>query len=104
MFVDINSFAKGCKMVGSVYISTMADFNFNEPADLFVGGSIRNRRAPMTFRRFAIGAEAVRYAIEMQPEANLVASVVEAEENRFVGAEIRRLYESEDYPLARRQP
>ena len=82
----------------------MEHFNYNEPADLFVGGSIRSKRAPMTFRRFATGAEAIKYAMEMQPEANLVATVVETEENRIEGADIRRLYESDEYPLARRQP
>ena len=40
--------------------------------------------------------------MEMQPEANLVASVVETDENRIAGADIRRLYESDEYPLARR--
>ena len=81
----------------------MENFKFEEPADVFVGGGRLSKRYPMAYRRFATGAEAIRYAVELQSEEKLAATVVEMEEARFGAAEIRTLYESAGYPLPRRQ-
>ena len=81
----------------------MEHFGFNEPADVFVRGRRLNNRSRMVYRRFPCGAEAIRFAIEMQSPDKLAATVVEVEEARFGPAEIRSLYESADYPLPRRQ-
>jgi hypothetical protein len=81
----------------------MEHFNFNEPADVFVGEGRLGKRSRMAYRRFPSGAEAIRYAIELQSADKLAATVMEVEEVRFGAAEIRSLYESADYPLPRRQ-
>ncbi len=62
------------------------------------------RRKAITYRRFASGAEAVRYAIEELPPAHLPASVIVADGERYEGLAIRELYDSADYPLRRRAP
>ncbi len=80
----------------------MQNFNFAEPAEIFVGGGRLTSRFPMFYRRFATGAEAIRYAIEIQSADKLVATVVEADDVRFAAAEIRSLYDCEAYPLSRR--
>ncbi len=79
----------------------MEHFNFEEPADVFVGGGRFNQKSPMVYRRFASAAEAIRYAIEMQSADKLAATVVEADDVRFGPAEIRKLYDSADYPFSR---
>lgn len=79
----------------------MEQFNFMDPADIFVGGGRILNRFPMSYRRFATGAEAIRYAIELQGAEKLVATVIVVEEARFDAAAIRRLYDSAAYPLPR---
>ena len=81
----------------------MENFDFNAPADVFVGGGRINRRKAMSYRRFQTGAEAIRFAIELQAADKLVATVVEIDETRFAAEEIRTLYDSAEYPLPRRQ-
>lgn len=81
----------------------MEHFNFDEPADVFVGGGRLAKKQPMAYRRFPTGAEAIRYAIELQSADMLVTTVVEVDEARFGAPEIRSLYEGADYPLPRRQ-
>lgn len=97
-------------------------FDYAAAADLFVGAPSRPASRPartvaaaggkpriratsarrMTYRRFATGAEAIRFIIEEQPAATLLAAAIESGGERFEGAAIRTLYESERYPLARR--
>ena len=85
------------------HMNQMEQFNYNEPADVFVGGNRFSKRNAMAYRRFPTGAEAIRFAIELQSADKLVATVVEIDEVRFGAAEIRSLYDSVDYPLPRRQ-
>ena len=80
----------------------MENFNYSEPAEVFVGGTRFGKRSSMAYRRFPTGAEAVRFAIELQSADKLAATVVEADDFRFVAGEIRGLYDSVDYPLPRR--
>lgn len=81
----------------------MEHFDFTAPADIFIGGGRISKRSPMTYRRFASGAEAIRFAIELQSADRLAMTAIEVEEARLGPKEIRSLYDSEDYPLARRQ-
>jgi len=81
----------------------MKHFNFKEPAEISVGGARLSNRFPMFCRRFATGAGAIRYAIELQSAEKLVATVVEVDDARFDAAEIRSLYDCDAYPLPRRK-
>ena len=56
----------------------------------------------MGYRRFATAAQAIQYAIEQMPLEFLDGTIMEIEEDRVGGAGIRLLYESSEYPLARR--
>jgi len=80
----------------------MEHFDFTEPAEIYVGGGRMSKRFPMLYRRFATGAEAIRYAIEEQSAEKLAATVLEVDEARFAAGEICSLYECEAYPLPRR--
>jgi Arc/MetJ-type ribon-helix-helix transcriptional regulator len=81
--------------------STEAELSTVSEAALFAAGR-RRMRQPTGYGRFARAADAIRFAIEeLQPELLLAAQLKVAEE-RFDGDGIRRLYESIEYPLARR--
>ncbi len=58
----------------------------------------------MRYQRFETGAEALRFAIEILPRANLLGAILEANERRYWHAEIRKLYDSSNYPLPRKEP
>jgi hypothetical protein len=79
----------------------MRDFDFRAPAELFAGRGRGSRPQPLTYRRFKSAAEAIRFAIEELSSDKLIGAVLEVREQRYDGGEIRGLYESESYPLAR---
>lgn len=56
----------------------------------------------MVYRRFETGAEAMRHVMEAVKPASLPGAVIETDEARLDAAEIRTIYESIDFPLARR--
>lgn len=76
-------------------------FDYSAPAELFISKRKGASRRPMTFRKFATGAEAVRFAIEELPAILQVGTILEVGEDRFDHAEIRNLYDSAHYPLTR---
>jgi hypothetical protein len=94
-------------MTGSATVTT---FNYDIIAELFstrndvalVPGSRRVRRRPIGYGRFARAAYAIRFAIEELPTEFLSATCLKVDEQVFDGEGIRRLYDSEDYPLVRR--
>ena len=55
----------------------------------------------MGYRRFASAAEAIKFAVEELPPAQLLGAVLEVSEERFDCEGIRQLYDSPNYPLAR---
>jgi hypothetical protein len=54
------------------------------------------------YRRFLKAAEAIRFAIEELPPAQINGAPLDVEEARFGCDDMRRLSESSEYPLARR--
>jgi hypothetical protein len=80
----------------------MHRFDYCVEAELFAARSLKGRRAPLGYRRFTQAAEAIRFAIEELPSTLLAGAYLEVDEVRFDKDGIRRLYDSADYPLARR--
>jgi hypothetical protein len=79
-----------------------AMFDYSMHAELFSSKGRYRGRQPLGYKRFACAAEAIRFAIEDLPPQLLVGTYLEVDELRYESAEIRQLYESSDYPLARR--
>jgi hypothetical protein len=88
----------------------MAAFDFDAEAELVPTAneaevfptSRRRRRQPIGYGRFACAAQAIRFAIEELPPKLLLAAYLQVDGERFGGDRIRGLYESAEYPLARR--
>ena len=80
----------------------MPDFDYNAAAELYSTRRRMPRRQPLGYRRFAQAADAIRFAIEdLEPEL-LLGAYLEVGEERFESGGIRQLYDSAEYPLARR--
>jgi hypothetical protein len=78
-------------------------FDYTAPAELFIrkkgkGGA----RQPLSYRRFATAAEAIRFAVEDFPAIRTVGAWMRVGDEHFNGDDIRRLYESNGYPRRRR--
>jgi hypothetical protein len=80
----------------------MEQFNYHSPAELYPSRSRARGRTPLKYRRFSNAAEAVRFAVEDMPAPLLLGAVLEVGEQRYDDAAIRRLYESPEYPLPKR--
>ena len=77
-------------------------FDYRTEAELFSAKARKARRQSLGYRRFARAADAIRFAIEELPSQLLAGTYLEVDTARFDSNAIRRLYESADYPLARR--
>jgi hypothetical protein len=79
----------------------MTNFKYLAEAELFSVGSWKSRELHVRYRRFALAAEAIRFAIEELGREHLAGVYLEVDEERFDSTAIRLLYDSTDYPLAR---
>jgi hypothetical protein len=80
--------------------SLMPTFDYTAPAGLFSAKS----RSGLRYRRFPHAAEAISYAIEKLPRKVFLGTSLEVNDERYSAAQIRALYESERYPLTRKDP
>jgi hypothetical protein len=76
-------------------------FSYDEPAEVYSTDGKGARKRPVSYRRFASSAEAIRFAVEQLPQIMQRGTVMEMGEDRYEFAEIRALYESDRYPLQR---
>jgi hypothetical protein len=77
-------------------------FDYDTAAELFeVQGRISRRRS-CGYRRFDRAADAIRFAVEDLAPKQVAGAYLEVDEARFDSNAIRRLYDSAQYPLARR--
>ena len=79
----------------------MSKFDYAAPAELFPS---RNRKVvnKVKYRRFDRAADAIRFAVEELPEPLLLGAFIEINEERLGHKDIRALYDSAEYPLAKR--
>jgi hypothetical protein len=77
-------------------------FDYGMEAELFSSKGKNLRRHPLGYKRFARAADAICFAIEELPPNCLVGTYLQVDEERYQASDIRRLYESAEYPLARR--
>jgi hypothetical protein len=82
--------------------STMIAFDYGVEAGLFSYKGPRSRPNSLGYKRFARAADAIRFAMENVSSDMLRSCSLEVGDTRYVGAEIRNLYENADYPLIRR--
>jgi hypothetical protein len=89
-------------MAESDLVKAGRSFDYDTAAELFeVRGRISRRRS-CGYRRFDRAAEAIRFAVEDLAPEQLAGAYLEVDEARFDGNAIRRLYDSAEFPLARR--
>jgi hypothetical protein len=79
----------------------MAAFDYTTAADFFPGRNRKTQHRRTGYRRFARAAEAIRYVIEELEPDLMLGTYILVDEERYAGADIRRLYDSADYPLPR---
>jgi hypothetical protein len=91
----------------------MAAFDYSAVAELFPSrsemalfpaGARKLGRGPDGYRRFARSADAIRFAIEELAAGLLPDACLEVDAEIFDRDGIVRLYESNEYPLARCAP
>ncbi len=80
----------------------MDEFDYKAAAELFPTRKRIPRRQPLSYKRFAQASEAIRFAMEDLAPELLIGAFLEVDERRYGSDDIRRLYESGEYPLARR--
>lgn len=83
-------------------VGPMSEFDYNAAAELFPARRRVPKRQPIGYKRFAQAADAIRFAVEDVAPELLVGVCLEVDERRYGSDDIHRLYESTDYPLARR--
>jgi len=78
-------------------------FDYAAAAELFMAKRRHGVRQPLSYRRFATAAEAIRFAVEEFPAMRALGAWMLVGDERYDSDEIHRLYESDDYPLGRRK-
>ena len=77
-------------------------FSNRTKSELLAARPRTRRRGPIGYGRFARASDAIRFSVEELTPGLLEGTCLEVEAERFDSDAIRRLYESEKYPLVRR--
>jgi hypothetical protein len=81
----------------------MMTFDYTASAELFIPKKGKaGARQPVSYRRFATAAEAIRFAVEDFPGIHTLRAWMRVGDERFDSDDIQRLYESNSYPRRRR--
>ena len=80
----------------------MATFDYNAAAELFPPRLRKSPHQRFGYRRFAVAADAIRFAVEELPRELLIGAILEVDGERYGGEQIRRLYDAGDFSLLRR--
>jgi hypothetical protein len=80
----------------------MVQFDYSAAAELFPSRRRSLSRQLFGYKRFANASQAIRFAIEDLPVECLAGAFLEVDERRYGSDDIRRLYQSAEYPLTRR--
>lgn len=83
------------------YIAKGEMLDYSREAALFSFGLRNSRHQPLGYNRFERAADAIRFAIEALSLQLLTGTCLEVDEVRVDGTQIRRLYHSADYLIAR---
>ena len=75
----------------------MSGFDYTARAELFAAQG----RSGLRYRRFGSAAEAIQYAVEKLPSDLLLGTRLEVRRRHYDSRQIRALYESAAFPLAR---
>ena len=79
----------------------MGNFDSDAPAEVYITTGWGSKQRPVTYRRFARSADAIRFAIEELTQRTQRGIAMEVGDDRFEFEDILELYHSERYPLAR---
>jgi hypothetical protein len=79
----------------------MTNFDYAVPGEFYSRKRSGRKPTGLTYQRFDLAAEAIRFAIEDLPSAAFTGCMLEASGERFGARELRALYESPRYPLPR---
>ena len=80
----------------------MVTFDYSGEAELFPPRNCKYPHQRFGYRRFAVAADAVRFAVEELPPELLIGVILEVDGERYGGEQIRRLYDGDEFPLFRR--
>jgi hypothetical protein len=77
-------------------------FDYAASAELFMPKGGRSARQSLSYRRFSTAAEAIRFVVEELPTVRTLGPWMQVGDERFNSDDIRRLYDSTNYPKRRR--
>lgn len=69
----------------------MTQIDLNQPAELYTNKG-HGRKQPVVYRRFETATEAIRFAMENLSSEMLSRTILEVDECRFDGDQIKELY------------